>query len=128
MIIDVISAKPDKDFRVRVVLSNGRTGTFDVSPYLDKGIFVELKDPKYFRKVRAAYGGIAWPHGQDFSPETIEYELQEDSPSESQNPDYTPAPERIVDQVADKPSTRNSRSTAGNVRKSRSKRTAETFE
>ena len=39
-----------KDVEVRdnyillVKLSNGKEGTFDVKPYLDKGIFTELKD------------------------------------------------------------------------------------
>ncbi len=126
--VEVISAKPDKDFRVRVVLSDGRTGTFDTSPYLEKGIFVELKDPKYFRKVRVEYGAIAWPHGQDFAPETVEYELREDALSDSRNPDYTPTPERIADQVADKQSTRGSRTTGGKARKSRNQQTEETFE
>jgi hypothetical protein len=44
---------------------------------VERGVFVELKDEGYFRAVRPAYGGIMWPHEQDFSPETIESELHE---------------------------------------------------
>lgn len=51
--------------------SNGETRLFDVTPYLDKGIFTELKDPAYFRLVRLAFGSIAWPHDQDFGPESL---------------------------------------------------------
>jgi len=73
----VISVEPIEDYKVRVEFSNGRKGIFDVSPYIDKGVFVELKDMAYSRSVRPASGGIMWPHEQDFSAETIEYELQE---------------------------------------------------
>jgi hypothetical protein len=73
----VISVHPIEDYKLRIEFSNGRKGIFDVSPYVDKGVFVELKDRAYFRSVRPAFGGIMWPHEQDFSAETIEYELQE---------------------------------------------------
>jgi Protein of unknown function (DUF2442) len=73
----VISVYPLDNYKLKIELSNGRTGVFDVSPYVEKGVFVELKNEGYFRTVRPAYGGIMWPHEQDFSPETIESELQE---------------------------------------------------
>ena len=75
--VSVISVEPMGDYRLKIELSNGRKGMFDVSPYIDKGVFSELKDPAYFRSVRPAFRGIMWPHEQDFSPETIECELQE---------------------------------------------------
>jgi len=75
--IKVIAVDPIEDYKLRVEFSNGRKGVFDVSPYIDKGVFVELKDKAYFRFVRPAFGGIMWPHEQDFSPETTEHELQE---------------------------------------------------
>ncbi len=75
--VKVISVDPMENLKLKIALSNGKRGVFDVSPYVDRGVFAELKDEKYFRSVRLAYGGISWPHEQDFSPETIEYELQE---------------------------------------------------
>lgn len=75
--VKVISVDPMDDYKLRIELSNGRKGVFDVSPYVDKGVFSELKNKAYFRSVRPAFGGIIWPHEQDFSPETIECELQE---------------------------------------------------
>jgi len=74
--VKVISAEAMENYKLRVLLSNNKKGIFDVSPYLDKGIFRELRDPQYFRRVGVAYGGVMWPHEQDFSAETIEYELQ----------------------------------------------------
>ena len=56
--------------------SNGKEGEFDVSPWLEMGIFRELKDRDYFRQVRITYGGIAWPNEQDLSADTIEHEMR----------------------------------------------------
>ena len=47
------------------------TKIIDVKPYLNKGIFRELKNEKYFRKVRIIFGGVEWPHKQDLSAETL---------------------------------------------------------
>jgi len=44
---------------------------FDLSPYLEKGIFMELKDMSYFNRVKATNGTIEWPNGQDFCPDTL---------------------------------------------------------
>jgi len=49
---------------------------FDIAPYLDKGIFTELKKESYFQQARVAFGGIVWPNNQDFSADTIDYELR----------------------------------------------------
>ncbi|MBI5970026.1 MAG: DUF2442 domain-containing protein [Deltaproteobacteria bacterium] len=74
--VKVISAEPMENYKLRIRLSNGKNGIFDVSPYLDKGVFHELMEERYFRCVKVAYGGVMWPHEQDFSAETIEYELR----------------------------------------------------
>ncbi len=76
--VKVISVEATENHKLRVSLSNSRKGIFDVSPYLDKGVFRELRDQQYFRHVRVAFGGVVWPHEQDFSAETIEYELQQE--------------------------------------------------
>lgn len=64
-----IEAKPN--YQLRVTFHGSGTRLFDASPYLDKGVFKELKDEKYFRKVRVVWGGIEWPHEQDLSAETL---------------------------------------------------------
>jgi hypothetical protein len=65
------------DHRIKVSLSNGKNGIFDVKPYLNRGVFEELKDYDYFRRVRIECGTITWPNEQDFSPETIEIKMQQ---------------------------------------------------
>ena len=72
----IIAVEPKDNYILLVTLSNGTTGEFDVSPYVEKGIFQELKDWQYFSQVRPISGGIAWPHEQDFSVDTIEQETK----------------------------------------------------
>jgi hypothetical protein len=62
---------PTDDYKLIVTFTNGEVRQFDVKPYLDKGIFTELKDPSYFRSVRAVAGSIEWSHQQDFSFDTL---------------------------------------------------------
>ncbi len=64
------------DHRIRVTLSNGKSGIFDVKPYLDRGVFKELKDYSYFKRARIEFGTLTWPNEQDFSPETIEIKME----------------------------------------------------
>ena len=63
-------------YKLYVELSNGISGYFDLTPYLDKGVFTQLKNIDYLKKVKPDTFGICWPNGQDLSADTIEYELQ----------------------------------------------------
>ena len=76
--ISVIYIAPIENYRLKVRLSDGRQGIFDVTPYLDIGVFRELRDITYFKRVKIAFNGagIMWPHEQDLSAETIECKLQ----------------------------------------------------
>lgn len=59
------------DYTLAIFFANGEVGSFDVSPYLDKGIFQELRDKSYFKQVTVAMSTVQWPHGQDFCPDTL---------------------------------------------------------
>ena len=67
----VVSVKPLDQFKLELAFESGERRIFDVTPYLDSGIFVELKDPAYFRSVQVAFGTVTWPNEQDFSPDTL---------------------------------------------------------
>jgi hypothetical protein len=41
----------------------------DVSPYLDKGIFQELKDEEKVKTVRVSFDSIEWCNQADLDPE-----------------------------------------------------------
>jgi hypothetical protein len=68
---DVISVEVLEGYALLLTFSTGERRIFSVEPYLDKGIFRELRDPAYFHSVRAVSGFVAWPHEQDFSPDTL---------------------------------------------------------
>lgn len=65
----VSAVTPLEQFRLLLVFDNGEQRVFDVKPYLDRGIFSELRDISYFGQVRVFMDSIIWPHGQDFDPD-----------------------------------------------------------
>ena len=69
--IRITAVKALDGYQLELSFDNGETRLFDVRPYLDRGIFKELKDVSYFRMVRVAFGSIAWPHEQDFGPDSL---------------------------------------------------------
>lgn len=72
----IIKAIPLNNFKIEIVTSSGITGIFDVKPYLGGTAFKDLLDESYFRLVRPAHHGIMWPHGQDFSADTIIWDIE----------------------------------------------------
>jgi hypothetical protein len=72
---DVRTVKPLSDYRIYVELEDGSRGVFDVKPYLDHGVFRELRDPHYFNRVGIVFGAVTWPNEQDIAPETLIAEL-----------------------------------------------------
>ena len=69
-------AIPLEDYKIEILTSSGISGIFDVKPYLNGSAFKELNDKSYFRLVRPAHYGISWPHEQDFSSDTIIWDIQ----------------------------------------------------
>lgn len=67
--VKTVEALPN--YKLRVQFDNDEIKEFDTAPFLDKGIFTELKNESYFRKVRVAFGSIEWPNEQDFSKDTL---------------------------------------------------------
>lgn len=72
----IIEAIPIADYRIKILTSSGISGIFDTKPYLQGTAFKELADESYFLLVRPAHHGIAWPHEQDFSSDTIIWAMQ----------------------------------------------------
>ena len=67
----VKDVKPNPDHILDIVFTNGEVRRFDVKPYLDRGIFKQLKDLAVFNSVRPFLGSIQWESGQDFCPDTL---------------------------------------------------------
>jgi hypothetical protein len=67
----VVKVEPLETHQLRLFFDNGEVRHFDVYPYLDRGIFKELIDNRYFNQVKPFFGGVHWPHEQDFGPDTL---------------------------------------------------------
>lgn len=67
----VFAVRANEDFSLDLHFTDGSVRRFDAKPYLDYGVFTELKDLHYFQQVRIAFGTVQWPHEQDISPETL---------------------------------------------------------
>lgn len=67
----VRAVKPNRDYTLTLTFTNGEVRSFDVKPYLDKGIFVELRQISAFNSVKPFLGSIQWQGGQDFCPDTL---------------------------------------------------------
>ena len=76
----VIRVRPAAGGHVFVEMMDGRSGLFDVRPYMQGDFFGALKDEAYFQQVRIFFSGIGWPNGQDLGPDTIDAELVESTP------------------------------------------------
>ena len=59
------------DYTLTITFANEEIKIFDVKPYMDKGIFKELSDLNYFKKVSINLGSINWFNKQDFCPDTL---------------------------------------------------------
>jgi hypothetical protein len=77
----IVHAIPLKDHRIEILTSSDVSGVFDVRPYLKGHAFKELANESYFRLVRPAYHGIVWPHDQDFSSDTIIWDIVHAQPA-----------------------------------------------
>ena len=75
--LKVTKVKAKNDYILFVELSDGRSGSFDVKPYLEKGVFTKLKDKNCFKQVKPFFCGIVWPDELDLSADTIACELKQ---------------------------------------------------
>ncbi len=67
----VVRVKPLEDYKLFVEFENSESRIFDVSLFLDKGIFKELRNQHYFSQVRVVAGAVQWPNEQDLSYDTL---------------------------------------------------------
>lgn len=74
---------PNNDYTLSIIFDNDEEKIFDVKPYLDKGVFVQLKDRRIFNSVKPFLGGVQWINGLDFCPDTLY--LESKTPDEALN-------------------------------------------
>jgi hypothetical protein len=62
---------PGIDYTLLLTFDNGDKRRFDMKPYLEKGIFRELKDIAKFNTVHISFDTIEWENEADFDPEVL---------------------------------------------------------
>ena len=62
---------PQPDHRLLLEFNNGETRLFDLTPWLDKGVFRALRDSPEFAQARVLDGSIEWPGEIDLSYDTL---------------------------------------------------------
>lgn len=71
MVRRVVWVRPLDGYALDLVFDNGERRIFDCSPLLDFGVFGDLANSSYFRKIRVRDGTIVWPHEQDICPDIL---------------------------------------------------------
>jgi CTP:phosphocholine cytidylyltransferase-like protein len=71
MYLAVIDVKPLDDYKLELTFENKEIRIFDMKPYLDKGIYKELKDKSKFKSVRVSFDSIEWCNQADIDPEFL---------------------------------------------------------
>ncbi len=67
----VKDVQPLPDYLLHLVFTNNEVRIFDVKPYLETGVFKELKNHQLFNTVKPNLGSISWANGQDLCPDTL---------------------------------------------------------
>ena len=67
----VINVQPNQDFSLTLLFSNGETRHFDVKPYLDMGIFRELRDLTQFYSAHPDGLSVEWDNEAALCPDTL---------------------------------------------------------
>ncbi len=60
-----------ENYTLGLKFKNGETKVFDMKPYLETGIFKELKDETLFKTVRVSFDTVEWANEADIDPETL---------------------------------------------------------
>ncbi|MEW6378053.1 MAG: DUF2442 domain-containing protein [bacterium] len=63
---------PKDNYMLYIKAEDGKTGLFDVKPYLESEVFAPLKDRSEFERIHNGKYFIEWDCGADLSADTIQ--------------------------------------------------------
>ncbi len=63
--------QPTDDYKLILTFSNGEMRLFDMKPYLNKGIFIELLNLSMFNTAHVSFDTVEWDNHADFDPEVL---------------------------------------------------------
>ena len=71
MYLAVKEVKLLDEYKLLLTFENNEVRLSDMNPYLDKGIFKELKDKSKFNSVKVCFDTIEWENEADMDPEML---------------------------------------------------------
>lgn len=71
MYLSVKDVKPLDNYQLLLTFENGEKRKFDMRPYLEIGVFKELKNVNIFKTVQTSFDTIAWTNDIDLDPEML---------------------------------------------------------
>lgn len=67
----IISVKICVNFKLELTFETGEARLFDMTPFLEKGVFTQLKNEDLFKQAHIAWDTVCWPNELDISPDTL---------------------------------------------------------
>jgi len=67
----VKKVEPASNYQLILTFDNGEKRQFDMNPYLNIGIFSDLKNIDLFNTVKISFDSIEWNNGADLDPEML---------------------------------------------------------
>ncbi len=67
----VKKVKPLENYCLMLWFENGEQKVFDLKPYLNIGVFKQLKNTSLFASARVVVGSVEWSNGIDLSYDTL---------------------------------------------------------
>ena len=71
MYLAVKEVEPKENYLLVLTFENGEKRMFDMKPYLETGIFRELKNITLFNSVKTSFDTIEWSNEADLDPEIL---------------------------------------------------------
>lgn len=71
VLLDIVNVAVEPDYVLLIEFENGEKRIFDMSPYMDKQPFVQLKGSPLFAMASVDYGTVVWPGNIDIAPEAL---------------------------------------------------------
>jgi len=71
MYLVVTEVQPINNYQLILTFENGEKRRFDMNPFLDKGIFRELRDVSVFNSVKLSFDTVEWANEADLDPEIL---------------------------------------------------------
>jgi len=67
----VIKVEPKENYQIYVEFDNAECGVLNMEPYLNFGVFRNIRDRAAFSNVRVSFDTVEWGNGVDLDPQFV---------------------------------------------------------